>query len=78
MRVRKNTPRKPRDTAKPHVGFARAVLPPPEKNDYSGHINLDNLEESIQQMIQKTLKSMDIQKHENIMTDDLVAIEVAK
>jgi hypothetical protein len=59
-----NSPRKPRDTEKPPVGFARAILPPVEKNDCNSQITLEKLEETIQQMIQKSLKSMNIQKHE--------------
>lgn len=40
---------------KPHVGYARAVLPPVDKNDNNSHVNLENLEEYFLQMIQKTL-----------------------
>lgn len=40
---------------KPHVGYARTVLPPVDKNDNNSHVNLENLEEYFLQMIQKTL-----------------------
>lgn len=54
----------PRNIEKPHVGYARAVLPPVDKNDNNSHVNLEKLEESIQQMIQKTLKSMEFKGHD--------------
>lgn len=59
-----DTPRKPRDIEKPHFGYARAVLPPLDKNDNNSHVNLKKLEEYIQQMIQKTLKSMEFKGHD--------------
>lgn len=59
-----DNPRKPRDIEKPHVGYARTVLPPVDKNDNNSHVNLEKLEESIQQMIQKTLKSMEFRGHD--------------
>lgn len=59
-----DTPRKPRDIEKPHVGYARTVLPPVDKNDSIGHVNLEKLKESIQQMIQKTQKSMEFKGHD--------------
>ena len=59
-----NSPRKPKDTEKPPVGFARAILPPVEKNDCNSQITLEKLEETIQQIMQKSLKSMNVQKHE--------------
>lgn len=40
---------------KQHVGYARGVLPPVDKNDNNSHVNLENLEEYFLQMIQKTL-----------------------
>lgn len=50
-----DNPWKPREIEKPHVGYARAVLPPVDKNDNNSHVNLENLEEYFLQMIQKTL-----------------------